>query len=376
MKSLPAFLLLVLFYCSCSSQNKGGSVATGSDSTQPLNERYFYKRLEGTIAGQPVVMHLHRTANSYNGIYYYKNVGKWLTLSMDSVSADSIYLSEYSAGDGWSTEEIVNATLRWEFSGNKLNGTWVSGDRKKAFPVTLAETYPEGTLRFEMKSYADSMIAFPGKKDGPVARMDCFFIVSKDDEWINRQIRGILDFDSSNSFDEGFRRAADNYFAEYKHNLPAPDDTTIPLAVYNYANSQSVYVRFNDNEIVVLESDFYDYAGGAHGNYGSTFYCYDIINKKQLHLSDILNADSATLQPIVEHYFRIQYHVKATSLKGILFEEHLALTDNFYLTEKGIGFLYNPYEVASYAQGQVNVFVPFTAVKEHLTAYAIKRLKL
>jgi len=378
MKKWTSLLVLtVLLAASCSDPAKTPSSAGNAVTAEtPVQDEDFYKRLEGTIAGQPVVMHLHKSDNSYTGIYYYKNAGQWLTLSVDSTSADSIFLSEYTPGEGWSNEEVVSATLRCKLSETALSGTWISGDKLKSFPVKLEERYPQGAYRFGVERMEDSLVAFPAKKDSPAATTDCSFVTAKQSDWINERIKVMLGFDSTLDFAQGFRRSSQKYFEEYKTNLPEENDTTIPLSTFNYASSQSVYVRYNDNGIVILEGDYYDYSGGAHGNYGSAFYCYDVVEKRKLKLQDILLADSATLQPVVEKYFRVQYQVKEKSLSDVLFDEHLALNDNFYFTEKGIGFLYNPYEVASYAQGQINVFVPFSAVGRYLTPYIRERLKM
>ena len=41
-------------------------------------------------------------------------------------------------------------------------------------------------------------------------------------------------------------------------------------------------------------------------------------------------------------------------------------TENFYITTSGIGFLYAPYELKSFAEGEVNLLVPFSALNTYL----------
>ncbi|HRO41947.1 MAG TPA: RsiV family protein [Flavipsychrobacter sp.] len=335
----------------------------------------FYKRLGGTIASQPVVLHLHKTDRGYNAVYYYKNVGQWLALSVDSVLADSIYFSEYQHSDNWTASGANNAQWQCYFAQDTLQCFWISPDRKKSFAFTLLENYPEGSLKLSTESYADSVIAFANNKESPMAKTEVTFVTASGNDWLNTNLKKILGFDTTKNFAEGFAANNKKYFEEYKENLPQADDTTIPLAVYDYARLQDVFVRYNENGFAVLEHAYYEFSGGAHGNYFSSFHCFDIGNKKQLALADIVTADSATMQPIVEQYFRKQYRMNA-SLKQILFEDHLALTNNFYLTDKGIGFLYNPYEVAAYAVGQINVFVPYGELKKYLTPYIRERLEI
>jgi Protein of unknown function (DUF3298) len=40
--------------------------------------------------------------------------------------------------------------------------------------------------------------------------------------------------------------------------------------------------------------------------------------------------------------------------------------ENFYVTTAGIGFLYAPYEIKSFADGEVNLLVPFSALNAYL----------
>jgi len=47
---------------------------------------------------------------------------------------------------------------------------------------------------------------------------------------------------------------------------------------------------------------------------------------------------------------------------------------NFYFNDKGLAFMYNPYEVASYAQGQIVVFIPFNELKSYLVPAFAERI--
>ncbi|MGY0034881.1 RsiV family protein [Pedobacter sp. NJ-S-72] len=64
-----------------------------------------------------------------------------------------------------------------------------------------------------------------------------------------------------------------------------------------------------------------------------------------------------------------------SSLTTILFEDHLAANKNFFFDKTGISFLYNPYEVASFAQGQIIVSVPYKDLKKYLNPAFVKRME-
>jgi hypothetical protein len=46
-----------------------------------------------------------------------------------------------------------------------------------------------------------------------------------------------------------------------------------------------------------------------------------------------------------------------------LFVKQMPVTHNVYLTTGGAVFIYQPYEIAAYAQGEVRVFLPLAAIR-------------
>jgi hypothetical protein len=39
---------------------------------------------------------------------------------------------------------------------------------------------------------------------------------------------------------------------------------------------------------------------------------------------------------------------------------------NMYVTGSGIGFMYAPYEIKPFSDGEINLLIPFTALKSYL----------
>jgi hypothetical protein len=50
-------------------------------------------------------------------------------------------------------------------------------------------------------------------------------------------------------------------------------------------------------------------------------------------------------------------------LDKALFVKKMPVTHNVFLTTGGVEFVYQPYEIASYAQGEVRVFLPLGQVR-------------
>lgn len=94
-------------------------------------------------------------------------------------------------------------------------------------------------------------------------------------------------------------------------------------------------------------------------------------------MSDIVKIDSVLLQHLVEKNFRKQSLLGPSQpLSDILFNNHLTANENFYFTSGGLGFLYAPYEIVSFAQGEMNVWVPFNELKPFLVPEFAKRMEL
>ena len=50
-------------------------------------------------------------------------------------------------------------------------------------------------------------------------------------------------------------------------------------------------------------------------------------------------------------------------LDEMLLVEQMTLTRNVYLTPGGVVFIYLPYEIASYAQGEIRLFIPYSELR-------------
>lgn len=121
-----------------------------------------------------------------------------------------------------------------------------------------------------------------------------------------------------------------------------------------------------------LKSYSASYTGGAHGSYGEGFYYYDKSTGKELHLKDYLRTDEALLQ-LCEKAFRKTMGIaqnKPFEETDYSFGGKFYLPDNFKITQKGITFSYNPYEVSNWANG----IVEFTMTKAQLAPYLKRKI--
>ena len=139
----------------------------------------------------------------------------------------------------------------------------------------------------------------------------------------------------------------------------------------NYLNSDYSAVRI-DPQAVCLHKFTYAYMGGAHGDYGLTSYNLDPVSGKRIMLNQIA-ADLETLERYVCDNLPVQYpnasffdhqnvvhnlfaRASGDEMDVQILEEHWSLTDS------GIEFHFNPYELASYADGLLTLSISY---KDH-----------
>lgn len=121
------------------------------------------------------------------------------------------------------------------------------------------------------------------------------------------------------------------------------------------------------SQYIALQTTYVNYSGGAHPNSVFTYLNYDKAKSQEITLDSlILPGSRPKLTAIAEKIFRKNEKLSATvSLReGYFFEnDKFALNNNFTITEKGLQFLYNPYEIKAYVYGTTELLIPFSELK-------------
>lgn len=104
--------------------------------------------------------------------------------------------------------------------------------------------------------------------------------------------------------------------------------------------------------------------GAAHGMYGTRYINYDLARGAVITLSDIFTADGIRALPqiIAAAARNLRAAIGRTEIDA------LPAHGNFYITpDATVVFAYSPYEVASYAQGEIQIPIPAYLLAEYLT---------
>jgi hypothetical protein len=113
-------------------------------------------------------------------------------------------------------------------------------------------------------------------------------------------------------------------------------------------------VRFADDKYLSYYAECYAYTGGAHGMTEVTVGTLDRKSGLKVRLENIVTKDRLAC---------LQKALREGAIKQVGGEENLlgevTLTENFYIAADGLHFVYNPYAIACYAKGVIEVVIPF-----------------
>jgi len=130
-----------------------------------------------------------------------------------------------------------------------------------------------------------------------------------------------------------------------------------------------------DSSLTTLEIGGYAYEGGAHGADLTYFINWNSKRGAKILLSDIfVYGYKEPLTKIAEKIFRKDEKLAdtATLANDYFFEKNkFSLNDNFLITPLGLRFLYNEYEIKSYAAGTTALFIPYSQIKSLLKPHTV-----
>jgi len=126
----------------------------------------------------------------------------------------------------------------------------------------------------------------------------------------------------------------------------------------------SIAAYLIDNDVVNLKESLFIYTGGAHGSVDEiwTVFIKDENQKKyvQIKLSDIINLNGKCEKDLRQAIYEELKGQNASSSENVLRQD--STLDNFYLDQDAIVFVFNPYEVGSFAEGIYKAEMPYNSL--------------
>ncbi len=342
-----------------------------SSSNTSAQVNSWYKEIKGTIGKYPVTIHLHKYGPDYSGYYYYESKQIPIYFNGDDTT-DASWIRLIA----WLPDRETDETLSFML-GDSVLGNWRNSETaaplafRGAVITDTSKSYfdyvfTQGIRKLQPKLDSSPTASYTAGSIWPRKNAPRSALLKK---WIgelfgNKNLKVEIDkllLDQKNQF-----------FADYIEENKELKETEIKELGYslNMEESSRLLIVYHSYKLLTLAYYTYSYSGGAHGNHGTDYSSYDLLNNKKLRLTDLLTADGRLQLPkLLEKYFRKEKKLRPNEAltEGGLFENTIGPNDNFYVTGNGIGFSYVPYEIAAYAAGEINVFIPLIELNKYLT---------
>jgi Deacetylase PdaC/Protein of unknown function (DUF3298) len=346
---------------------------------QKNNASYYH--LTGNIGNIPVTVDLVQTQDEvttrYYGNYTYDKFQEPIQLYGYRDSTGHIALNENTTSQEYSTTLYCNW---WTTTG--LQGVWKDG-KGKNLPINLHYEYPRGSYRFnatyfsaieplfkerkEPKNEINATILYPFSEDKSPAAAFLKKEIAK--HLLGDSLMRVRPTKTAFGIFEVMKQVSMAEYTESQKDVtPKEIMEDNDVNSYSYTSQNDMSILWNKDSLLSIGFYNYSYTGGAHGNYGTATVTYDLKKQIVLTYDDVFTANSrAILTDELEKAYRKKYSLSPKiKLEDALLAAKIEPNDNFCLTGTGVLFTYSPYEIASYAEGEIQLFIPFKKIEKIL----------
>ena len=329
----------------------------------------WYRTYSGKMGDKEIVIHLSK-AESYKGYLWLKDTQIPVMVYSDPTinpGGDSIYLNGGNANRRISLKGILNKNISGEIT-FQTNGVQdpvekvhLSRDNSfSAFQFIYTKGHAKLPQQLNNKSIFEYFMGsvWPLEKD-----LDSEKLKLPIEELIGmpsfeKDLSGWMDSLQKNSLLK-WKEAGDSL---------TPEDAQIMGLSFSKQILNHLGVMYENETTITFANYVYAYEGGAHGNYSTTLSTIDKKTGRKLFPEDILSPEGINALPdLLVKAARRQYQItNADPLEDNGFFTNILLpTRNFYITTKGLGFYYTPYEIKPFSDGEINLFIPGEALQNY-----------
>jgi hypothetical protein len=143
-----------------------------------------------------------------------------------------------------------------------------------------------------------------------------------------------------------------------------------PRESLNWHYTEDFEVPLVNKSLITMKRSIELYTGGAHSMQFVRWYVIDREKAEYIRLDSLFPEEGApALEILLEDALREKAGAEAgekLSDAGY-FEDSVAIPDNFFLDPQGLGFHWDPYEIAPYSFGPVEVVLPYGKIRSLLS---------
>ncbi len=353
------FLTLIAFLFACDSENNNensnnnsteiedigsSDVGDAEDADEVVSlEKNHYIHLTGAIDDTGITADFTKKGDDITLVYYYNNLEEPITLS-GKIDENNEFSLKQMVLQGKPYETFTGKFT----SAGKIEGKWGKTDNNSKLAYELKENKDKSVI-FEVYSLDKEI-----KNDDADCTDNLIFYYPKSSSKLQDAILKTYFKSKAGEPETLLKEFNQSFFADFK----SEDNMGMP-----WSRNQMSDIIFNDNDILCYAVHWDSYSGGAHANYSSMFYVFNSRNGNRYNLNDIIiESKKEEIQQIVKNKIITERELTKDDISDI-YELPIELNNNFYINKGGLGFYYNSYDIAAFAHGPDNVYIPFKELK-------------
>ena len=164
------------------------------------------------------------------------------------------------------------------------------------------------------------------------------------------------------SIEEAVNAFTKSEIKKYKREIcgSTPESKIIGESWMNHEYFTKNKILYNAHGILSYSNYVYTFTGGAHGMNTTSCFVYDFYENQEIGINSIFEEEyiDEVLALIKE---QLALHQGAESIDM----SYVNVTENFYVDNEGMHWIYNPYEIAPYAVGAIEVVLPYSKIENY-----------
>jgi hypothetical protein len=348
----------------------------------------FCKHLKGTIGdklevemqlqAEPGTETFYRDDREFRGHYWYVHKRIPIELFGEEPDFGKVKLEEqvYVGGDtGWDTTGTFEGELKQD---GTFIGTWTDKDGKRKLPFKLSQYQPQGSVKTTAHALHSQWSERRAEGAGSLEHTALIVQVAGDTPAVKKINQVLLkdarDFfaepnteeeASNNNEDAAAKKKSKDQEEELtldlvSEALAAERDDELIGENQNWSFSYTSGVELSERNILCTSHLMSTYTGGAHPNGGTVYFTFDTTTGKEITLEQIFKPGFFEALPKIatEKYRQLEKRGKddEPTIESVDFKEEAG----WFVTAGGFVIHYDPYAIASYARGNVQLTIPWS----------------
>lgn len=149
------------------------------------------------------------------------------------------------------------------------------------------------------------------------------------------------------------------------------DDMEATATWMSYEENCTGETKYNANGFFSYAVSLYSFTGGAHGNNSVKVGSLDLNTATRLGLASLFTDEKLpqVRSLLLQNLTKEQNCATTEELteKGDFFDiDQIDVTENFYIDDNGVNFLYDPFEIAPYSTGEITITISWQDLLPYL----------